>query len=150
MSLGRVNHPVKVHILLFCSHSMCQQHKMPQFSHKSEKETAFVSHLNLDSQSFTSKAPFLGLVFIRGQVSNIGRKKMETVFFLQSLVVLPMVQDLDFDNKKESPNIKRFPNLVSLVLVFSSPLPNTCFITRTSARITCCLIPTLNQKALSC
>lgn len=49
VSLGRVNHAVGVHILLFCSHSMCQQHKMPQFSHKSEKGTAVVFHLNLDS-----------------------------------------------------------------------------------------------------
>lgn len=96
MSLVRANHAAEVHILLFCSHSMCQQHIMPQFSHKSEKETAFVSHLNLDSQSFTSQAPSLASAFVRGQVSNIGRKKLLVSF--QSLAALPLVQGLDFDN----------------------------------------------------
>lgn len=133
-------------ILPFCSHSMWQQHEMPQFLHKSGKETAFVSHLNLDSHPFTSQVPPLGLPFVWSQMSNRNRKQRLQCPFSG---VLPVAQDVGFDKKRIS-EYKEIPKFSFICFGIFLPTSNSCVITWAFARTTCCLTPTLNEKASTC
>lgn len=146
VSSGRVNRAAEVHILPFCSHSMWQQHEMPQFLHKSGKETAFVSRLNLDSHPFTSQVPSPGLPVVWGQMSNRNRKQWLQCPFSG---VFPMAQDLGFDKKRIS-EYKEIPKFSLICFGIFLPTSNSCVITWAFARTTCCLTPTLNEKASTC